>query len=90
MNKQIYKDVWDMMYVCNSSGVVHSFSNKITPYVWEEVHSGEWTKGFNEHPLVIITADKILQLAKCFVVGSEDGKKISDAYSYVADIVYSK
>jgi len=89
INKEIYNHVWMMMDASNSSGVIHSFSNKVVPYVWEEVKNKDWEGEFNNHPLVIIIADKLLQLARCYVTDSKDGDKISKAYQYVIDVIHS-
>lgn len=60
---ELYKKWWDAMDACNSSGLIKSMAVDIDE-VWKEAHElGKGTDYVNSHPLMIIFADKLLQLA---------------------------
>lgn len=84
MKKEEYEHVWQMMDACNASGVLHSISNRVVPYVWEEVRAGEWPE-FNTHPLLVICYDKLNQLAGIYNFDAKDHDKTSKSYEYVLD-----
>ena len=79
INKKVYKDTWAMMDACNASGVIHTLSKVITPTVWDEIHNGDYKGEFNTHPLIVITVDKLMQLAG-------HGDKNTESYRKVLDV----
>jgi len=89
--KETYKQVWFAMDACNSSGVIHSL-DKWVDAIWLEARElGKGTAYVNSHPILVIVADKLLQLAS--IGKSELGEKIKEneilgqAYSFVLDQV---
>ncbi len=79
-NPALYQSAWDAMDACNGSGLIMSFP-KLAALVWEELRSGPdaGTDAFNRHPVVIMMADKLLQLAG--IHSSDSG--IQEAYGEV-------
>jgi len=70
-----YKEAIMVQDACNLSGVVHSFS-KVVSRIWEEARvRGESTDWVNRHPICVLYADKILQLA-----GGDDFTNYQRAY----------
>jgi len=74
--KETYKQVWFAMDACNSSGVIHSL-DKWVDAIWLEARElGKGTAYVNSHPILVIVADKLLQLAS---IGKRELKEESDS-----------
>lgn len=59
-----YRKTLLMLDACNLSGLAHSFSKEILPLIWEEVREGGGgTEQVNKHPLSVLWAMKMLDLA---------------------------
>mgnify|MGYP001598560898 FL=1 len=79
VSKETYRRWYDAMDACNSSGLIHDFP-KVVDEIWAEARElNEGTEYVNSHPLIVIFADKLLQLAKVNA-GSID---ITEAYHQV-------
>ena len=78
--RELYAYVWAAMDACNSSGLIHSF-----PSIVDRIREFEGITGsdVNTHPIVILMADKLLQLAGC----ANWHQKISHAYEDVLAVV---
>ena len=69
------------MNACNSSGLVKDFASGALDEIWAEARElGKGTDHVNSHPLMILFADKILQLA-----GSPDHNEVMTAYCEVKE-----
>jgi len=63
IDKKLYQKWWNAMDACNSSGLIKDFAVDIDE-IWKEAWElGKGTDYVNSHPLIIIFADKLLQLA---------------------------
>ena len=63
VTQKTYKQWWQAMDACNSSGLIHAFP-KVVDEIWEEARErSQGTAYVNSHPLVIIFARKLLDLA---------------------------
>ena len=94
MDKELYKKTWEVMSASNNSAVAHFLSREVVPAIRKELDDGEFHGAPNGHPLYIIIADKILDLA-C----KDHRKNVKDemldreqitmhAYCVVGDIVH--
>ena len=78
INTKIYKDVYAAMDACNAGAIAHSASEDWIPAIWAEAKElGRGTDYVNEHPIMILLADKLLQLAR--------PRDIMDAYKVVRE-----
>jgi len=86
VSNEIYKQVWFAMDACNSSGVIHSL-DKWVAAIWLEARElGKGTAYVNSHPILVIVADKLLQLARIGTPGEVTRDQvISKAYAFVCD-----
>ncbi len=58
------QQVWFAMDACNLSGVVHSWAAWVS-LLWQEAQRlGRGTDWVNQHPVNVILADKLRQLAR--------------------------
>jgi len=73
--RDLAREVWDVMDACNLSGVLRFWANKVNPIVNEACKSG--TDERNRHPFHMMLADKVAEL--CCGVGI-NGSAPSDAY----------
>ncbi len=72
----LYKDVWDAMNACNGRALINTWNNKWADQIRKE---GGGTDAFNQHPINIVVADKLLQLAGIYT----SDEKIQAAYDAV-------
>jgi hypothetical protein len=79
ISNKTYSDVWASMDACNSSGVIHALHRWIDE-VWEEARElKRGTDYVNSHPIVVIVADKLLQLAEIASHATDREVMISNA-----------
>ena len=85
VSKETYKQVWASMDACNSSGVIHSL-DKWVDAIWLEARElGKGTAYVNSHPILVIVADKLLQLARVVTPDDAPSLVISKAYAFVCN-----
>lgn len=85
--KETYKEVWSAMDACNASGVIHSL-DKWVGEIWLEANElGKGTDYVNAHPIIVIVADKLLQLAHNaqYRIDHESDIVLGNAYQYVCE-----
>ena len=62
-----------MMDACNAGAILADFSQFVVPEIWQEAREkNQGTDYVNSHPLMVILADKLMQLVHC--------KDVMDAY----------
>lgn len=79
--ESLYVDVWRAMDACNASGLIHSFPDMV-----QAIGEFEGLRGamVNNHPIVILMADKLLQLSGIY--SQSNDQALIDAYSVVGKI----
>lgn len=83
VSKETYKQVWFAMDACNSSGVIHSL-DKWVDEIWKEARElGRGTDYVNSHPIIVIVADKLRQLAE--LASDKPDTLLSDSYQRVLE-----
>jgi len=86
VSKETYKQVWASIDACNASGIIRSLDNKWLTEIWEEARElGKGTDYVNSHPILVIVADKLLQLARVVTPDDAPSLVISKAYAFVCN-----
>jgi hypothetical protein len=69
----LYRDVWSAMNACNGRALLNTWNNKWAEQIKKELaltgNSG--TDAFNEHPINLVVADKLLQLGGVYVTNDK-------------------
>lgn len=80
---ELAKQVLEFQDACNLSGVVHAFFDIMTK-LWTYAHEhGKGTSWVNQHPLVFLTVDKLVQLSRYHV--QDKGSNGIKIYDLIAD-----
>jgi ribonuclease PH len=79
MQKNLYQDAIELQDASNASGVVHWLSREALPFIWEEQRA-EGTHAVNNHPIMVLTVDKLASLAHMQDFGSTSLQRFSEAY----------
>jgi len=87
IDPKLYQKWWGAMDACNSSGLIKDMAVDIDE-IWAEARElGKGTDYVNSHPLTVIFADKLLQLAGMTsyhtALTPRDLDEIQEAYSKV-------
>ena len=84
--KELYELTWKAMDACNSSGLLYSM-----PYIVAAIskYEGKIGSQINNHPIIVMFADKLMQLALNGSIYERDSF-ISDAYSEVRLVMESE
>ena len=85
-DKELYEKWWSAMNAPNSGALIKAFGKDIDE-IWKEVKSEKSMECVCSHPLVIIFADKLLQLAVVCdkKYGQDRDKVISGAYDQLIE-----
>lgn len=87
-SRAIYKDAEMMMSACNSKAVINTFHRVYMPYIDAELKANNvgGTDLFNQHPLVLVFADILLNCAGC----QSHSESVQLAYSAVMDRAHTE
>ena len=76
--EELVKEVMEVQYACNLSGVIHSWAEAISDLRQNLPNAG--TEEINRHPINVLWADKVAQLA-----GRSNGR-VDKAYSELREL----